>query len=118
MPDFGPAAEVLFFWEKDPKPFSPRSATLNRADAGPRSLYPGRLMSCTIIWSDRLKGRDHSKSPLPPFVKVGECAAGERKRKKDARFRGGMTEGGRSMSDDDDRGREQAACSPPRLEFA
>ena len=36
MPGFGPAAEVIFFREKDPKPFSPRSATLNRADAGPR----------------------------------------------------------------------------------
>jgi hypothetical protein len=36
MPGFGPAAEILFFREKDPKPFPPRSATFNRADASPR----------------------------------------------------------------------------------
>ena len=34
MPGFGPAAEVLFFREKDPKPCSPRSSTLHCADAG------------------------------------------------------------------------------------
>jgi len=33
MPGFGPAAEVLFFREKDPKPFPPRPATFYRADA-------------------------------------------------------------------------------------
>ena len=33
-PGFGPAAEIPLFRQKDPKPFPPRSATLNRADVG------------------------------------------------------------------------------------
>ncbi len=33
MPGFGPAAEVLFFREKDPKPLTPRPASLNETDA-------------------------------------------------------------------------------------
>jgi hypothetical protein len=35
-PGFGPAAEPLLFRRKWPKPFSPRSATLGRADVGPQ----------------------------------------------------------------------------------
>ena len=34
MPGFRPAAEILFFREKDPKPLTPSSASLDWADAG------------------------------------------------------------------------------------
>jgi hypothetical protein len=34
MPGFGPAAEVLLFRQKDPKPATPRPASLNKANAG------------------------------------------------------------------------------------
>ena len=33
MPGFGPAAEVLFFREKDPKPLMPHPASLDELDA-------------------------------------------------------------------------------------
>jgi hypothetical protein len=33
LPGLGPAAEALLFWQKDPKPFPPRSAQFHRADA-------------------------------------------------------------------------------------
>jgi len=33
MPGFGPAAEVLLFWQKDPKPLTPRPASLDETDA-------------------------------------------------------------------------------------
>ena len=36
MPGFAPADEVLFFWEKDPKPMTPRSAILDGTDANLR----------------------------------------------------------------------------------
>jgi len=34
MPGFGPAAEVLFFREKDPKPLTPSPASADGTDAG------------------------------------------------------------------------------------
>ena len=33
MPGFGPAAEALLFWQKDPKPLTPRPASLHETDA-------------------------------------------------------------------------------------
>jgi hypothetical protein len=33
MPGFAPAAEILFFREKDPKPMTPRQAISHRTDA-------------------------------------------------------------------------------------
>jgi len=33
MTGFGPAAEILFFWEKDPKPLTPCLTTLDWMDA-------------------------------------------------------------------------------------
>jgi len=41
VPGFGPAAEVLLFRQKDPKPLTPRSASLEGTDAG----YGGRSNS-------------------------------------------------------------------------
>jgi hypothetical protein len=37
VPGVGPAAEVLLFRQKDPKPLTPRSASLDWADAGKRA---------------------------------------------------------------------------------
>jgi len=34
MPGFGPAAEILFFREKDPKPLTPGPALLNETNIG------------------------------------------------------------------------------------
>jgi hypothetical protein len=36
MPGFGPAAEVLLFRQKDPKPWTPRPASLKEVDASHR----------------------------------------------------------------------------------
>ncbi len=59
MPGFGPAAKVLFFREKYPKPFSPRSATLNRADVGPRraAQLAGLRHGPPVDWSVSPVGR-------------------------------------------------------------
>ena len=37
LPGFGPAAEVLLFRQKDPKPMTPSSAGLDGTDAGGRA---------------------------------------------------------------------------------
>ncbi len=39
---FGPAAEVLLFRQKDPKPLTPRLASLKRRDANPEKSGPTR----------------------------------------------------------------------------
>jgi hypothetical protein len=36
IPGFGPATEVLFLREKDPKPLTPRQTSLDGSDANPR----------------------------------------------------------------------------------
>ncbi|MDR4460191.1 MAG: hypothetical protein MRJ67_06690 [Nitrospirales bacterium] len=43
MPSVGPAAEVLFLREKDPKPLTPSSATSDWSNAGERAGQLARL---------------------------------------------------------------------------
>ncbi len=75
----GPVAQDrLFFREKDPKPFPPRSATLNRADAGPRRAdqLAGLRQGPPVVLSVSPVGRPVGGGQVEPLILLRECWTG------------------------------------------
>jgi hypothetical protein len=62
VPGVGPAAEVLLFRQKDPKPLTPRSASLDWADAGKRA---GQLARPALSFVEGLRQGPPRKRASP-----------------------------------------------------
>jgi len=63
-PGFGPAAEALFFREKDPKPLTPRLASLNVTNANVRRADQLATLRQGPLGDKSVRPRGQPKAPI------------------------------------------------------
>ena len=65
-PGLGPAAEVLFLWEKDPKPLPPRLASFRNGET-PTLRRADQLAELVLSFVEGLKQAPLADKSVPPL---------------------------------------------------